>query len=125
MGQCRYHVSIETKIDKICTKIYLEAARFEQLSLEDKNIFLHWMNPDIYPLENETETDDDMPELISDDDDFIPFNDAPEISTHFIEPILLCLESAQELGKNSECPICFEAKPPWKGKPCLAWKWPQ
>ena len=105
MGQCRSRDSLETQINHICMSIYLEAARFEHLSLEEKREFLHWMDPENYPLEVIPDTSDefdDLPDLISDDDD------DDNQSLHFIEPLLLCLESIEELGKNSECPICFE-----------------
>jgi len=109
MGHCRSRDSLETQIDRICMSVYLEAARYEQLSLEEKREFLHWMDPENHPLEVITETSDDvddLPDLIT-DDDYIPFNDDYQ-SLHLIEPLLLCLESVEELGKNSECPICFE-----------------
>lgn len=47
-------------------------------------------------------TDDEI------DDEFIPLTSNVKISTHLIEPLLLCTESADELGQYSECPICFE-----------------
>lgn len=105
MGQSTIEDTEETQIAHLCMRIYTEAVRFEELPLEEKNEFLHWMDPDRYIDGTETGIDEDMPPLI-DPDDYIPFG--PSVSTHRIDPILLCLESAEELGEHTECPICYK-----------------
>jgi hypothetical protein len=103
--------STETKINNICMWLYREEARHQSLSDEDRFVYLHWLDPGRYlPDGTIIPDDDDIPELVTDDeeDDFIPFNDVNPVSTRLIEPFLLCMESAEELGKYSECPICFE-----------------
>lgn len=114
--------STQMKINAICWWIYREASRYETLSIEEKGAFLHWMDPDTYlpdgtiiPADDLPEvavdSDSDLPDLISDDESdngFIPLTPNVPVSHHLIEPILLCMESAEELGQYSECPICFE-----------------
>ena len=106
--------SVETKINNIRLWIYREAARYESLPEEEKGGYLYWLDPGTYlpdgTLLPDLEDDfDDLPDLVTDDeDDFIPFNDVTPISNYLIEPRLLCTESADELAAQCECPICFE-----------------
>jgi hypothetical protein len=104
--------SMETKLNNIRLWIQHETARYESLSQEDKFAYLHWLDPGTYlPDGTIIPHDDDVPELVTDDedeDDFIPVNDINPVSTHLIEPFLLCIESADELAEQCECPICFE-----------------
>ena len=116
--------SVEIKINNICLAIQREVVRFHAFSTEEKNAFLHWMDPSTYLPDGsifpddylnepilEVDSDSDIPDLIIDDesdDGFIPLTPNVPISTHLIEPLLLCTESADELGQYSECPICFE-----------------
>jgi hypothetical protein len=104
--------SMETKLNNLRSWIQHEASRYETLSHEDKCVYLHWLDPGTYlPDGTILPNDDDIPELVTDDDDddgLIPFNDSNTVSTYLIDPFLLCIESAEELGQYSECPICFE-----------------
>ena len=64
--------SVETKINNIRMWIYREAARYESLSQEEKNAYLHWLDPGTYLPDGtilvDLVDDSDMPELVSDDD---------------------------------------------------------
>lgn len=109
--------SIDTQIDNICLAIHREAARYEILSTEEKNAFLHWMDPSTYLPDGTIIPDDDFPEVewgtidtppdIEWGPDFIPFSDDHPLFSYLIEPLLLCLETNEELGQLHECPICF------------------
>ena len=98
--------SIDIQLDNICLAIHREAARYETLSTEEKNAFLHWIDPSTY-LPDGTIISDDFGEEEEEEEDFIPFNDTNPVSTCFIQPLLLCIESADELGQPHECPICL------------------
>jgi len=104
MGGSRAQDFVEAQMDSICNRIYTEAVRFEELPYEEKNSYLHWMDPDRYPTEDDVDTDYYSED--SDDDGNLYFNDEMTPS-HTIQPLLLCLEYAEELAQYTECPICY------------------
>lgn len=106
MGGSRAQDFVEAQINDICMRIYTEAIRFEELPYEEKNAFLHWMDPDRYPTEDGTDDAEDIPPLL-DDDGNIYFHHEVTIPSHKIQPLLLCLEYAEELAQYTECPICY------------------
>jgi len=93
--------SIESKIDKICMRIRFEAHQYETLPLEEKNAFLHWMDPENYPIGFMEPVVDPLGpiELV----DTIPY-----AVFHRVDPILFSLDSMEELQQLKECNICFE-----------------
>lgn len=83
---------LEDNINIICACINNQALWVESLPIEEKNVFLNWMDPENYPLED---SEDDMPDLVA-------INEDEFISTQLIEPVFI------EGGEYIECSICFD-----------------
>ena len=99
--------SILSQIDYICIYVHEQAALYEMFCTEQRNAFLHWMDPSIYLPDGSIIPDDDLPEL-----EWGSLDDDPVFSPSIV-PILLSPEEDEEVSQSIECPICYEEEIPF------------
>lgn len=102
-------------INGISNRIREEVQYFRALSGIQRNEYLEWLYP------GEDISDDDASSWFSDDDeldalewDATIFDDDVSLEKEgkwvTVEPIILCLETCEELAMTTECVICYEEK---------------
>ena len=98
---------IRAQIDYICLAIREQAALYEMFFTEQRNAFLHWMDPSIYLPDGTIIPDDDLPEL-----EWGTLDDYPVFSQSIV-PVLLSPEEDEEVSQSIECPICYGEEIPF------------
>ena len=99
---------IRSQIDGICLQVHSQAGLYELFSTEQRNAFLHWMDPSIYLPDGTIIPDDDLPEL-----EWGSLEDDPVFSPSIVPVLLSPEEEETEVSQSIECPICYGEEIPF------------
>lgn len=104
-------------MNQICYYVNEEAKYFARLDGIQRDEYMRWLYPNEAD-DDDTDTDswistDEIPLLdlsIFDDEDEEEYAVIHPIRYHKIEPMILCLETIEELATITECNICYDEK---------------
>ena len=100
--------STEQQVAAICERIKREAIHFVSLDAVQRQEYLHRIEPNGYFLD---EAEDFVPQNLAQEyfryEDGVFEEEVEEIQRDFV-PMLLCMETQEELSQRMECAICYD-----------------